>query len=97
MSEHHLMVVLVTIVGLGVASQWLAWRVRLPAFVIFSLAGPAAGPGLGLLDPDAALESVRFHSPDAEIEPGAGDIVVHYGPASPAAQPAAVTAALAVE
>ncbi|CAN5201219.1 sodium:proton antiporter [soil metagenome] len=55
MTEHHLLVVLVAIVAIGVASQWLAWRTRLPAFVILSIAGLIAGPGLGVLDPAAAF------------------------------------------
>uniref|UniRef100_UPI003563815C cation:proton antiporter n=1 Tax=Actibacterium sp. TaxID=1872125 RepID=UPI003563815C len=37
--------------GLGVGSQWLAWRLRMPAIVLMLLAGLAVGPGLGLFDP----------------------------------------------
>ena len=37
--------------ALGVGSQWLAWRLRLPAIVLMLLAGLAVGPGFGLLDP----------------------------------------------
>ncbi|MGH1414493.1 MAG: cation:proton antiporter [Pelagimonas sp.] len=36
---------------LGVGSQWLAWRLRLPAIVLMLAAGLAVGPGLGLLNP----------------------------------------------
>lgn len=38
-------------IGLGVLSQWIAWRFRLPAIVIMSLAGLIVGPFLGLFDP----------------------------------------------
>lgn len=37
--------------ALGVGAQWLAWRLNLPAIVLMALAGLAAGPGLGWLDP----------------------------------------------
>ncbi|EPX83652.1 cation:proton antiporter [Salipiger mucosus] len=37
--------------ALGVGSQWLAWKLRLPAIVLMLLAGLAVGPGLGLLTP----------------------------------------------
>ncbi|MCR8547107.1 cation:proton antiporter [Salipiger sp. P9] len=36
---------------LGVGSQWLAWRLHMPAIVLMLVAGLAVGPGLGLLDP----------------------------------------------
>ncbi|CUH77219.1 cation:proton antiporter [Tropicibacter naphthalenivorans] len=37
--------------ALGVGSQWLAWRLRLPAIVLMLAAGLIVGPGLGVLDP----------------------------------------------
>lgn len=37
--------------ALGVGSQWLAWRLRMPAIVLMLLAGLLVGPVLGLLDP----------------------------------------------
>ncbi|WP_135505671.1 cation:proton antiporter [Roseovarius aestuariivivens] len=45
-------VMAVAMVGaLGVGSQWLAWRLRMPAIVLMLVAGLIAGPGLGLFDP----------------------------------------------
>ncbi len=42
----------VALVGaLGVGSQWLAWRLQLPAIVLMLGAGILVGPVLGLLDP----------------------------------------------
>ncbi|MEL6792101.1 MAG: cation:proton antiporter, partial [Pseudomonadota bacterium] len=41
--------------ALGVGSQWIAWRLRLPAIVLMLVAGLAAGPGFGLIDPAAQL------------------------------------------
>ena len=42
----------VALVGaLGVGSQWLAWRLQLPAIVLMLVAGVLVGPVLGILDP----------------------------------------------
>ena len=42
----------ITLVGaLGVGAQWLAWRLRWPSIVLMAVAGLAAGPLLGLLNP----------------------------------------------
>ncbi|MGR3464674.1 cation:proton antiporter [Limimaricola sp.] len=38
--------------AIGVGSQWLAWRVRMPAIVLMLVAGLVIGPGLGLFVPD---------------------------------------------
>ena len=45
-------VVAFALVGaLGVGSQWLAWRLRMPAIVLMLLAGILIGPVFGVLDP----------------------------------------------
>jgi NhaP-type Na+/H+ or K+/H+ antiporter len=44
----------------GIACQWLAWRVRLPAILFLLLAGLAAGPGLGWLNPDQLFGDLLF-------------------------------------
>ncbi len=44
---------LVAILGAGALAQWVAWRVGLPSILLLLAVGLAAGPGLGLLDPDA--------------------------------------------
>lgn len=41
--------------ALGVGSQWLAWRLRMPAIVLMLLAGVLVGPVFGILDPSAAF------------------------------------------
>ncbi|RHW40107.1 sodium:proton antiporter [Lysinibacillus yapensis] len=43
------------VVTLGILSQWVAWRFRLPAIIITSLIGLVAGPFLNLLDPQESL------------------------------------------
>lgn len=41
------------ILGLGVGTQWLAWRLRMPSILLLLVAGFLAGPVFGWLDPDA--------------------------------------------
>ena len=48
----HSLVVTFALIGvIGVGSQWLAWRLRLPAIVLMLVAGVLAGPVFGLIDP----------------------------------------------
>ena len=46
---------LASIFFLGVGSQWLAWKMRLPAIVTLILVGLVAGPVTGVLNPDLLL------------------------------------------
>ena len=48
--------IMIAFAGIGllaIASQWLAWWVKLPAILFLLLAGIVAGPVTGWLDPDA--------------------------------------------
>jgi len=49
--EHQLTVMLALVVGSGVVAQWLAWRLRLPAIVLFMLVGLTLGPLLHIVNP----------------------------------------------
>ena len=40
------------VVALGIAAQWLAWRLRVPSILLLLAFGVAAGPLTGLLRPD---------------------------------------------
>jgi NhaP-type Na+/H+ or K+/H+ antiporter len=51
LNEHDLVILLVSVMALGVASQWVAWRLHIPAIVLLALAGLIAGPITGLVDP----------------------------------------------
>jgi len=51
---------LASIVVLGIGSQWLAWRLHLPAILLLLLAGFIAGPVTGLIDPDRLLGDTLF-------------------------------------
>jgi NhaP-type Na+/H+ or K+/H+ antiporter len=48
------------IVVLGVGMQWLARRVRVPAILLLIAAGLAAGPWLGVIEPDAIFGDSLF-------------------------------------
>jgi len=37
---------------LGIGSQWVAWRYRIPAIVVMSITGLIAGPFLGIMNPE---------------------------------------------
>jgi len=51
---------LAALLALGLACQWLAWRLKLPAILFLLLAGLLLGPASGLLDPDALLGELLF-------------------------------------
>ncbi len=51
--EKSLLVVLALVVLAGVGSQWLAWRLRMPAIVLMLAAGLLLGPALGVISPGA--------------------------------------------
>lgn len=56
--EHHLSVILITIVALGVFSQWIAWSLRIPAIVLFLITGVLAGPVFGVVSPTEDIGAV---------------------------------------
>ena len=45
---------------IGIACQWIAWRMKLPAILFLLLAGILAGPVSGWLKPDQAFGQVLF-------------------------------------
>jgi NhaP-type Na+/H+ or K+/H+ antiporter len=51
---------LALLMALGMACQWLAWRMRLPAILPLLLAGILLGPVFNQLDPDAFLGELLF-------------------------------------
>ncbi|ROO29182.1 sodium/hydrogen exchanger [Salinisphaera orenii MK-B5] len=56
--EHHLSIILITIVALGVFSQWVAWWLKMPAIVLFLVSGVLAGPVLGVVNPSEDIGEV---------------------------------------
>lgn len=55
-----LLVGLTAIFAVGVAAQWVAWRVGLPSILLLLAAGILVGPGAGWVDPDALLGPMLF-------------------------------------
>ncbi|MEL6215247.1 MAG: cation:proton antiporter, partial [Pseudomonadota bacterium] len=55
MEHDYISIGIVFVVSLGIAAQWLAWRLRLPAIVLLAAAGILAGPVFGLVDPSEQL------------------------------------------
>ncbi|TBR36559.1 MULTISPECIES: cation:proton antiporter [Dyella] len=56
----ELSLVLAGILAIGFFSQWLAWRVRLPAILFLLLAGILLGPVAGWLHPEHLLGDMLF-------------------------------------
>ncbi|GKV69076.1 sodium/hydrogen exchanger [Sporosarcina sp. NCCP-2716] len=46
---------LMLVVLIGILSQWVAWRFRLPAIVVMAIAGLLAGPVLGFINPKESM------------------------------------------
>ncbi|GAB4129429.1 MAG: sodium:proton antiporter [Thermogutta sp.] len=46
---------LVLVLSLGIAAQWLAWRLRIPAIILLLSTGIIAGPFTGIIHPDRLL------------------------------------------
>ena len=51
---------LAAIIVLGVAAQWLAWRVGLPSILLLLVFGLLAGPVTGLINPDEVFGDLLF-------------------------------------
>lgn len=56
----HPLIGLAGIVVIGIAAQWLSWRLRLPAIFLLLLAGFVAGGVTGWIDPDELLGGALF-------------------------------------
>lgn len=59
MSE-HVLTGLAIIAVLGITSQWIAWRMKLPSILILLTVGFLAGPVFGIIHPDELLGGVLF-------------------------------------
>lgn len=59
MSE-SLLYVIAAVVVLGIAAQWLSWRLKLPAIFALLVIGILAGPVTGLLRPDEMFGDLLF-------------------------------------
>ncbi len=53
LEEQQAFLGLASLLVLGIASQWVAWRLKLPSILLLLLCGILAGPVTGLVRPDA--------------------------------------------
>lgn len=58
--HEHTLITLALILVAGIACQWLAWRLKLPAIIFLLGCGILAGPVLGWLHPDTLLGELLF-------------------------------------
>ena len=58
--HEHTLIALSIILLVGMACQWIAWRVKLPAILFLLLSGIMAGPVLNLLHPDQMFGDLLF-------------------------------------
>lgn len=58
--NHEILFGLASIIVIGIAAQWLAWRIAVPSILLLLLFGFIAGPLTGLLDPDKLLGEALF-------------------------------------
>lgn len=49
------LIVIVSILALGIFSQWFAWRIQWPSIVIMSIVGLLIGPVIGIINPGEVL------------------------------------------
>lgn len=58
--SHDILNGIVTLVGLGAAAQWLAWRLRIPSILMLLALGFLAGPVTGFFRPEEVLGDLTF-------------------------------------
>lgn len=50
-----LLIALASIITIGIAAEWIAWRLHLPSILVLLVAGFLVGPVTGFLNPDVVL------------------------------------------
>ncbi|MEA3639402.1 MAG: sodium:proton antiporter [Lamprobacter sp.] len=55
MMTPHLTEILALLMVIGIAAQWIGWRLQIPAIILLSLSGLLIGPVLGIFRPSEAL------------------------------------------
>lgn len=58
--HQHTELLLAAIVFIGIACNWLAWHLKLPAIIFLLLAGIISGPVTGFIKPDKLLGDLLF-------------------------------------
>ena len=55
-----LLYVVAAVIVLGIAAQWLSWRLKVPSILALLVIGIVAGPVTGLLRPDEMFGDILF-------------------------------------
>jgi len=58
--SQYLLIAIASIITLGIAAEWIAWRIGLPSILVLLLFGMVVGPFTGLLDPDLLFGDLLF-------------------------------------
>jgi NhaP-type Na+/H+ or K+/H+ antiporter len=58
--HESMLYVIAAVIVLGIAAQWLSWRLKLPSILALLVIGIVAGPVTGLLQPDAMFGDILF-------------------------------------
>ncbi len=58
--EHNVLIGVAAILVLGIAAQWLAWRIHLPSILLLLLFGFFAGPVTHFINPDELMGDLLF-------------------------------------
>jgi NhaP-type Na+/H+ or K+/H+ antiporter len=58
--EHHELLTIAIVLAAGIACQWIAWRVKIPAILPLLITGFLAGPVLNLLHPQKQMGELFF-------------------------------------
>lgn len=59
-TDRHLLLALAALFILGVGSQWLAWRLKIPSILLLLVVGFTAGRTTGLINPDEMFGDMLF-------------------------------------
>lgn len=58
--EHNEPLLIAGVIGVGIACQWIAWRIKIPSILPLLLTGFLLGPILGILHPQESLGDALF-------------------------------------
>lgn len=58
--DERILLAIALIPVIGIAAQWLAWRIKLPSILLLLILGIVVGPIMGFINPDELLGDVLF-------------------------------------
>lgn len=73
---HHLTEILALLMVIGIAAQWIGWRLQIPSIILLSLSGLLIGPVFGVFRPSEALGDACASRLDCTTRRRGGLIIV---------------------